>query len=154
MNGGQPQRQSFGSHDHAGMHLQAANHGVLRTTVAILPGEGSVRDPNCRDIGAVVGECSRVVQDQQGRIVAKRRTASGFIVTGEDRVLGDPIAGKQAVSGLGVRPVLTCKRNAAADASGELLQHAARTPAVPRVLKPASPQLVADPSLGPLLNLA
>jgi hypothetical protein len=73
-----------------------------------------------------LGECSRVMQDQEGRIIAKRPTASRLIVAGEDRVLDDTIYGKQAVGALGVRTVLTRKRNAAADATGELLQHGRR----------------------------
>ena len=64
MDGGKPQRQPFGSYNHAGMHLQATDHIMLRKTVAVLLSEGPVRDPDRRHIATVVGERGGVVQNQ------------------------------------------------------------------------------------------
>ena len=106
----QPERQTIRRDGHAGMHQEPADRMLpVATFLQLAPGR-HIGKPDLVLSRAFEGELSGVMQDQDGTAGCPDTQGRGGEMTLQDLVLADIPVGKEAVGGLGVRPVLERRR--------------------------------------------
>ncbi len=96
---------------------------------------------------AVEGEFAGVMQHQDQRTTGPDSLPGRLQMPTQNLFFADARIGEKSVGRLGVRPVLTRPRDAAPDVIGELSQKLSQSADVAFILKPATRQLLIDPSV-------
>src|SRR3954453_20500749 len=104
------------------MHQNTANHRVERAAFLVFSPEGFVQKANRCPVIPGKGELRCVVKNQNWRVGSGKAAPCGGKMSGENGSFVHPGIGQEAVSGLGVAPVLAGKRNTFAKPGRELLQ--------------------------------
>ena len=131
------------------MHRDAADRMVTQAAEAVPACVRISKNTNSSESITVVNELCRVMENQNRLAVGDESFARGLEMASQNLFFTHTIVRKEAVSRLGVGPVLTNPWDAAADATGQQLKKFSEPLAVPRIAKSAIRKLLIDPCVAP-----
>lgn len=149
--GGKPERKALLRHHPAGVHENAAGLVVTRPTV--IPCLLLAHDADRSSLLPPIDELRRVVENQhRGGAGGQESFASAGKVSCQNLLFTDPLVQQEAIGSFRARPILTGKRDTAADPFRGLSQQRAEPLVVQRVPKLTPRNLTLQPSADLLIR--
>jgi hypothetical protein len=119
----------------ARMHQNSADGVVAQTPFLVASAIDAFGEPNVMGLAALVGELSRVLQQQNGAAAGIVPRASGGEMPAQDIAFLHFAVREKPVGGFGVRPILAREWNRTAHTVAKLPQQIGETASKPGVLK-------------------
>src|SRR5690554_6081779 len=120
------------------MHQEPADRMLLMAAFLQLAPGRHLREPDLLRCRALEGEFCGILQDQDGTVGCPDAQGGGGEMAFKDLVFADVSVGKEAVGGLGVRPVLECRWQRFSWTLPESLEHRLKAPVQPSISQIAS----------------
>lgn len=127
------------------MHQESTHRAQQATAILVLAAIQLVHDADLIAALPLVGEFRRVVQDQDRPVRRGEAVTCRLEMPFEDLGLADPLVGEEAVSRLGVGPVLASQRNALAHGVAHPLQQRPQSLVQTRISEAAAGSLPIEP---------
>ena len=143
---GQTQGHALRRDRQARMHQKSADSVHPETAILAPAAVDAIGEPDPLRPLPLVGKLGGVLEHQDRPLRRRKTLARRVEMAGQDLRFADPLIGKEAVGGLGVRPVLAGQRNARPDGVAHTLEQAPQALGQTPIRQAAAGNLAIKPS--------